>query len=73
MTGVLPPVQDGEHHVLDLKYRAEREWLRCELDLVDLEPALGLDVPMLDFSRTRELIDGAYAAAMEEIPRRLAL
>lgn len=57
--------------MLDLKYRTDVERFGGTLDLVALEPALGFDVPMLDFSHTGELIEGAYRAALSELPRLL--
>lgn len=57
--------------MLDLKYRMDVARFRGTLELVELEPALGFDVPMLDFGHTAELIEGAYRTAMESLPRLL--
>lgn len=54
--------------MLDLKYRLDVQQFRNGLDLIALEPALGFDVSMLDFSHTDELIEGAYNVAMAELP-----
>jgi NTE family protein len=58
--------------MLDLKYRLDVQQFRDRLDLIALEPALGLDVSMLDFNHTDELIEGAYEIAMAELPSLLA-
>lgn len=69
--GIESIVSQAVSVMLDLKYRQDIVQFHGQLDLIALEPALGFDVPMLDFSHTEELIGGAYRAAMAELPRRL--
>lgn len=48
----------------DRKYHADIQRYAGQARLIALEPPIGVEIDLLDFSHTRELIDQGYASAM---------
>lgn len=62
--GLLPILRRALSIAIDRKYHADIRRYAGQARLIALEPLIGREIDLLDFSRTGELIDQGYASAL---------
>jgi len=62
--GLLPILRRALGIAIDRKYHADVQCYAGQARLLALEPEIGLEIDLLDFSHTSELIEQGYAAAV---------
>lgn len=67
MRGMAKIISQAVGLLVDQKY--QRDFYRYQelAQLIALQPSLGLDIGLLDFSHTEELLEGSYQFAIEEL------
>ncbi len=70
--GLLPILRRALSIAIDRKYHADIQHYGGRARLLALEPPIGREIALLDFSHTVELIEQGYACAMAALKARVA-
>lgn len=67
IAGIVKIISQAVGLLVDQKYRRDFRRYQEMAQLIALQPSLGLDIGLLDFSHTEELLEGSYQFAIEEL------